>query len=1427
MEAVEHPENSIYRHLYLRKFENLYYEKKEYAKAEKYSLQYLSTLVKYKLDTTVYYDVALNNLANNYAKLQRYNDALKLYRQSLATAKKRWPLNDKAYMITITNISETYGLMGNVDSAMVVLESYKDKLKDQYGEEDSIYALTMAYIANAYFDYSKYSTAQNWYFSLAQLLEKQHKTNGEAYRNVLSDIANNYQELNKYDSSFLYVEKAERLYRTAKDTASSYYFHTQKLLSNCYSNSGRSDTALAIQLKLIDRMKENPYVNYKVYKVTLYAIASYYYNNDRFEEALKQFAYLKNLLEEDHAESTALYGHTLQTIAYIYTRYYTDKNKEAAALFETSVQNKRAAFGDKSETYLHAASDLSRFYAVIKEFEKAIAYGKELLVQIEKTTGKDDPLYAHHSEVLGDIYYAHTDFVRALPYTKTAYDYYAGHKKEYFSEYIDLSLDLARCLAKLYKEEEAENIYLGALQETEKNFGKENIQYVKLTMQLVDLYTFIGRDNSARIHLLEVLPVAKRLTGENGGFYFGYLNRLASIELSLGAYAKSDSLLSILKKISLDYSGTNSESYLIYLKEKANLEFAKENYKEADVYYVHALKLTANLYGTNSEDYAQSLKKTAIFYRNIRRYAESEEMLLKAKTVIEKIYGNKVLTYAYYIDELAMTYYYKGSYSNSEKYYDEAIGLFEKESSKNSWNYLNTVNSKAKMYLAAGLYNKSKETFELYLQAVNGYEGKKGNYALALSEIASLYRFSASYTKAIEYQKESQKILADAYSVEDYRYITGLNMLGLIYLDANKLDSSAYFFNEYKRLVKKLFPGDSTAISLYYNNYSAVCHKKGNFEEAEKLLNTAYKINKGSISKDPTTYINFFDNYSSLYTSWGKLEKAEKYWDDVLPAILNYTTKMFGEFSEQEKAQFWAEYAKDFEIYNSYCLKHRKTKPEVLQKMYDHRIATKAIVLNSINKLKSRIYSSRDSSLIRKYETWQLLKDRTARYYGVSPKQLSDAGIALDSIEKVLERLEKDLNISVEDKKQNKGMAVSWRDIQKRLLPGEAAVEIIRFRDYANYFTDSVVYAALILTPDTKNNPELVMLPSGHQLESRYLSFYKNAIKFKLEDSLSYKVFWQPLEEKLNGISTLYISLDGVYNQLNLNTLLMPGGAYLLDKRKIIIVSNTKDVLNLKSVAQTTKTNASQGVHIFGFPDYDAGMDNLPSKSGNERDINLALDFASGKSITKLPGTKVEMEKIVVLLADKQWKFRSYQFEQATENLVKGLQSPLVLHIATHGFFLGEEQVKLGAGGGGYMAGQKYNPLLMSGLMLTGATKSLLGYATHDDENGILTALEASALNLNNTELVILSACETGKGEIKVGEGVYGLQRAFQVAGAKATIMSLWKVDDNATQQLMESFYRYWMDSGNKTESFRKAQLEVRQKYPSPYYWGAFVMMGE
>jgi CHAT domain-containing protein len=226
----------------------------------------------------------------------------------------------------------------------------------------------------------------------------------------------------------------------------------------------------------------------------------------------------------------------------------------------------------------------------------------------------------------------------------------------------------------------------------------------------------------------------------------------------------------------------------------------------------------------------------------------------------------------------------------------------------------------------------------------------------------------------------------------------------------------------------------------------------------------------------------------------------------------------------------------------------------------------------------------------------------------------------------------------------------------------------------------------------------------------------------------------------------------------------------------------------------------------------------------------------------QLPGTRIEGEQIAELLHATPWLGG-----RVLEASLKACRSPRILHIATHGFFLpdqpyyppNKDNLILGGIGStttGVIGGDKMNrlsgeglenPLLHSGLALSGANTWLKnGLLPTEAEDGILTAENVSGMDLKNTELIVLSACETGLGKVVNGEDVFGLRRAFVLAGAQTLVMSLWKVPDQQTKDLMVDFYKGLLSGKGRAEALREAQLAMKEKYPDSYYWGAFICQG-
>ncbi len=253
---------------------------------------------------------------------------------------------------------------------------------------------------------------------------------------------------------------------------------------------------------------------------------------------------------------------------------------------------------------------------------------------------------------------------------------------------------------------------------------------------------------------------------------------------------------------------------------------------------------------------------------------------------------------------------------------------------------------------------------------------------------------------------------------------------------------------------------------------------------------------------------------------------------------------------------------------------------------------------------------------------------------------------------------------------------------------------------------------------------------------------------------------------------------------------------------------------------------------VVADPHFDLAAEDAAPSATNETQSRRSRDFTRGDHhFDRLPGTREEGEHIGRLLGVSPWLHAD-----ALEARLKQRRSPRILHLATHGFFLADQERDPNRevrdfGGPGRLSGPPpENPLLRSGLALAGANAWLNERPLPPEaEDGLLTAEDVSGLDLLDTELVVLSACETGLGEIRTGEGVFGLRRAFVLAGAKALVMSLWKVPDDATRLLMKDFYRRLLAGEGKADALRDAQRTLREKpeYADPFYWGAFICQGD
>ena len=797
----------------------------------------------------------------------------------------------------------------------------------------------------------------------------------------------------------------------------------------------------------------------------------------------------------------------------------------------------------------------------------------------------------------------------------------------------------------------------------------------------------------------------------------------------------------------------------------------------------------------------KTVSNVAIWYHTSGLFSFSQELNQSLIYFIKENIGSQSLMMASVYNNIGLIESSLGNYNVAEEYMVKSSSILLQRKDELKLDLAVLSNNQAMLYQQTGQYEKAISKIDEAIDIAQSEINNKGaDYSKLKLNKALFLKSQQKYDQAEELLAELKKTKEKRFGTRHQDYADIQSILASLYMEMGKtelveplllnaLDIYQKKFNEQH----PTYSNTLRSLGIYYLFAEQYSKSRVALEKAKGLIETTFGTNHPD-------YLAVNESLAVLSWNEGNVALAQSEFVEVCNANLDMIEKFFPSMSENEKSKFWGKTQNTFLKFYAFVADNYQDYPDLVKEMYNVQLATKGILLNSTSKVRQAILSSDDQALKKEYTDWISTKEHLAIAYSMSKAQLSEQKVNVDSLEQKANTLEKNLG-----KKSNEFASaqslrnVTVKDVTNKLVPTEVAIEIVRFPKFKKAFSNDIQYAYLILDNTGKIN--FVLRTNGNELEDKFASRYRKSIQFKIEDQHSYEDYWSFLTDIIATKNTIYLSVDGIYNQINVNTLKKPDGHYLVDDQHIINLPSIRDIKKQSSALAKTKN-----ILIFGNP-----------------------DFGGSGKIADLPGTKLEVEKISSLAKKNGVTVKSFQRKEANEFKFKSeIKSPEVLHVATHGFFLNDVENEEGVIFGVEISKAKENPLLRSGLMLADADKTIDQVASNEvnsSDNGILTAYEVMNLNLKQTKLVVLSACETGLGEIKSGEGVYGLQRAFQLAGAETVIMSLWKVNDEATQQLMTTFYSEWMKSGDKFRAFQLAQKNMREQYEQPYYWGAFVMM--
>ncbi|HMG14158.1 MAG TPA: tetratricopeptide repeat protein, partial [Saprospiraceae bacterium] len=1251
------------------------------------------------------------------------------------------------------------------DAALQIIELAENKLQVAFGKRNATYAYCLFNHGRTFHYMLKNQEAEKLYLEAKEIQEKVLGKDNIYYAFSLNNLGNLYKDKSDYD-------KAESLLLEAKE----------------------------IREKILGKLDSD-------YATSLNNLAILYIDKGEYDKSEPLFLEAKEIKENVFGRESNVYTTALNNLAILYNKKGDNIKVETLYLEIKEILSK--TLGKETHDYANILYKLGNFYTDKGEYLKAeplLLKSKEI---IAKTRGKQHPDYARISNDLAMLYYDKGEYIKAESlYLEAKLIFVNTFGKEH-----QLYSNVLNNLAVLYKEKgeysKAESLYLEATKIRKKALGKEHPDYAESLFNLASLYREKGDYAKAEEMALKAYIIIEKVLGKDQPDFALSLMVLANLYSDKGEYTKADSLYREVKVIYEKTIGSQHPLFSDVLDNLGLLMDRKGEYSKAETFYLEAIEIRAKTIGKAHPDYASSLNNLADLYDRKGEYSKAETFYLEAIEIRAKVLGKEHSDYASSLNNLAGLYEELGECKKAEEMYLKAKEIFSNTLGKEHPFYSNVLNNLAGEYVRKGEYDLAESLLLEGIEIRANTLGKEHpDYASSLVRLAGLYESKKEYAKAEDNYTQAIKIQEKVLGNKHPEYGWSLNALANLYFEEGDFDKAEPLYIKAKEIIKEALGNKHPDYNEYLLNLAVLYQVTNRIPQSSVLFLEMNDLNRHLIEK------------SSTYSSQNQM--------------LNYMHTF------EDKNEIFTSFSNSFQNQEFSCAD------------FDNALFYKTYLLEKSISIPKEILKT-DSLTQDIYERWKACNRLLAKEYSmpISKRQY------INQVQEEAEAYEKTLTKNLSNFKESQ-MVPKWKDVRSHLQRNEIAIEFIRFRYYNPKITDSILYAALVLKPEDES-PHYVYLCTEQQLkkllgkwDEKSLESSPVEIYWPKQDELSlYDLIWKPIENLIPTGTIVWYSPAGLLHRLNLEAISKTRYESLADIYTFRRVGSTRQIAQEK----TNETTGNEAV-LFGGLKYDGDTLSL------EKSItDLGLAFRSSEkeelqaispegtrnvkdgAVNYLPHTLTEVQNISRDLKKSGFKPTTYFGYSGTEEAFfklgqysKTKKSPRILHLATHGYFFPDPKEdsslihNLSELEKNIPFRASDNPLIRSGLLLSGSEHAWKTGTPASPKlaDGILTAADIANMDLSNTELAVLSACETGLGDIDNNEGVFGLQRAFKIAGVHYLIMSLWKVDDNATMELMTSLYSKWLDKKHPLtipEAFRSAQAEMRKKNRNPYYWAGFVLV--